>query len=461
MATTGNSALRSIWTYSGLEKVHLERVELTDHPQALESSFHSDIAAQASIASAALAAEAIYFERTGRHQSIRVEKPAAELECTGYFTLDGKPVSAWEKFSGLYPTRDGHVRIHANFDHHRDGVLKILGLPDATHTEREDVAHALEAWDAEEFETRAAAEGLVVAKVRCFEEWDRHPHGMATRDTPLLSITRIGESPPRALPAITAGDRPLTGVRVLDLTRILAGPICGRTLAAYGADVMLVNSPNLPNISSIIDTSRGKRSVHLDLRQPADIETLTELLRSAQVFVQGYRPSAVSQLGFSPRCLTESHPGIVYVSLSAYGNIGPWSPRRGFDSLVQTATGFNHAEAEAFGSETPRTLPMPILDYASGFLMAFGAEMALHRQINEGGSWHVEVSLLQTANWLRGLGRREVTGDVERPDLNDFCREFPCADGVLKGVPHAAQFSSTPATWDRPSALPGAHLPCW
>jgi crotonobetainyl-CoA:carnitine CoA-transferase CaiB-like acyl-CoA transferase len=390
-----------------------------------------------------------------------VEKSAAEFECTGFFELDGTVPDPWAKFSGLYETRDGHVRVHANFDHHRDGVLELLELPDAEHAECDDVSVALSDWSAEAFESAAAENGLVVAMVRSFAEWDAHPHAIATARSPLVSITRIDEARGPVLSGLKKGPRPLSGVRVLDLTRILAGPICGRTLAAYGADVMLVNSPTLPNISSIIDTSRGKRSVHVDLNALDQVETFKHLLRDTHVFVQGYRPGAIGALGFDPMTIAELRPGIVCVSLSAYGSTGPWSGRRGFDSLVQTATGFNHAEAQAAGSSTPKVLPVQILDYASGFLMAFGAQAALLRQAEEGGSWHVEVSLLNTASWLRGLGRLDDGFDVPPPAIKEHLREFPCSEGVLRGMPHAAEFSATPAVWERPSSLPGADEPRW
>lgn len=454
-------ALRSIWESAGLPVDALGRIELPDDPSRLPSSFHVGLAAQTSIGAASLAAEAVYHQRTGEHQNLRVARVAAEMECTGYFKLDGVVPKAWSKFSGLYATRDGHVRVHANFDHHRDGVLELLGLPDADRIERADVAAALSQWSASAFEDAAAERGLVVAMVRSFDAWDAHPHAIATRDLPLVTIRRIGDAPAYPLPLLTQAERPLTGVRVLDLTRILAGPICARTLAAYGADVLLVNSPMLANIASIIDTSRGKRSAHLDLTRATDIGVLQRLVADAHVFVQGYRPGALAGMGFSPETLAEVRPGIVYVSLSAYGNRGPWAGRRGFDSLVQTATGFNHAEAQAAGSATPRPLPVPILDYASGFLMAFGAQAALLKQADEGGSWHVEASLVGTAAWLRGLGR--VTGgfDVTTPELDAQLAEFPCTEGRLEGMPHAAEFSVTEARWVRPSTLPGAHQASW
>ena len=179
---------------------------------------------------------------------------------------------------------------------------------------------------------------------------------------------------------LAAEARPLEGLRVLDLTRILAGPVAGRTLAAFGADVMLVNSPKLPNISAIADTSRGKRSALADLHEPADRAALVAALQGAHVMLQAYRPGGLAALGFGAEQAAALRPGIVHVSLSAYGRTGPWAQRRGFDSLVQTATGINDAEGTAFGAGRPRALPMQILDMASAFLLAFGAEAALLRQ---------------------------------------------------------------------------------
>lgn len=453
--------LRDIWAGAALEAVASPDVELPVSTDLLPSSFQVGLAAQASIAAAVSAAGAIYRQRSGANQRMRVARTAAERECTGYFRFDGEVPTAWEKFSGLYPTADGHVRIHANFDHHRDGVLRLLGLGDAEQTTREDVVRSLASWRAEDFETAAAERDLVVAMVRSFDEWDRHPQARASAGAPLVSLTRLDDATPLTLPRLEAAERPLAGIRVLELTRILAGPICGRTLAAYGADVLLVNSPELPNIAAIVDTSRGKRSAHLNLTRAHDSERLRALIGDAHLFVQGYRPGALAALGFSPEDVARIRPGIVYVSLSAYGGAGPWCERRGFDSLVQTATGFNHAEGVASGSDAPKPLPVQILDFASGFLMAFGAQAALLRQASEGGSWHVAVSLARTATWLRSLGRRTDGFGTGRPDLDPWLVRYPCSSGELSGMPHAGEFSRTPAAWTRPSVPPGTHPPAW
>ncbi len=208
--------------------------------------------------------------------------------------------------------------------------------------------------------------------LRTFAEWDAEPQGRALASLPLLAFERIGAAPAAPLGAHA---RPLGGVRVLDLTRVIAGPVCGRTLAAHGADVLLVTAAHLPAIAPlVIDTGRGKLSTAIDLRAPDGRERLAGLVRDADVVVQGYRPGGIAALGFGPAEAARLRPGIVYVSLSAYGHAGPWAGRRGFDSLVQTASGFNAAEAEAAGTpDRPKPLPCQILDHASGYLMAFGA----------------------------------------------------------------------------------------
>lgn len=316
-------------------------------------------------------------------------------------------------------------------------------------------------WKALDFEQAAADRGLVATALRNFAEWDATPQGQAVAAQPVMTLTRIGDAPPLALPTLADSAPPLAGVRVLDLTRILAGPVGGRTLAAFGADVMLVNSPNLPNIDAIADTSRGKRSAHVDLLTEEGRQALWRLVDGAHVFLQGYRPGSLAARGFAPEALAARRPGIVAISLSAYGPQGPWADRRGFDSLVQTAMGFNHAEGEAAGDGKPRALPMQILDQASGFLIAFGAAAALWRQRQEGGSWHVQVSLAQTGHWLRGL--RRVPGGLQavKPDLAPWLATQASGFGQLCAVRPAAQLARTPAGYARPSVPPGTDPPQW
>jgi crotonobetainyl-CoA:carnitine CoA-transferase CaiB-like acyl-CoA transferase len=461
-ATGSTVVSKMIWDLADLPANSLSRLELTGDRPLLPTSFHVGIAAQSTIACAALAAAEIGLYRSGHAQDVSVDMHAAEMECTGYFTIDGKVPNAWAPLSGLYPCRDGHVRVHANFDHHRDGTLRILGIAgDPASVRRHEVEAALQGWKAIDFESAAAAAGMVVSAVRSFKEWDQTKHAEAARNQPLFTMQKIGDASPIQWNSISRDEQPLQGIRILDLTRILAGPVCGRTLAAYGADVMLVNSPDLPNIESIAETSRGKMSTLLDLKSASDASKLIDLVRDANVFVQGYRPDGLRALGFSSEQLAAIRPGIVCVSLSAYGNDGPWADRRGFDSLVQTATGFNDAEARAAGVEAPKAMPVQILDYASGFLMAFAAQAALVKQSTEGGSWHVQVSLIQTAQWLRGLGRVNDNFHSKKPDFRSASETYPSGFGTLTAIPHAARFANFSASWKRPSVPPGTHQPNW
>jgi hypothetical protein len=386
----------------------------------------------------------------------------AVVECRSerYLRVDGKPPGpAWDAIAGIYKTRDQRfVRLHTNFPHHRDAVCRVLNCK----PERDEVQAALMQWDGEAFETAAYAAGGVVALMRSYDEWSALPHAKALAELPLLSIEKIGEAAAKPWPA---GNRPLAGLRVLDLSRVIAGPVAGRTLAVHGADVLLVSSPDLPAIPWLtIDTGRGKLTSFVDLRSEQGRGRLRELLAQADIFSQGYRPRALAALGFSPQEAADISPGIVYVSLSAYGHAGPWAERRGFDSLVQTATGFNHAEGQAAGVDGPKELPAQMLDHASGYLMAFGAMMARARQSREGGSWHVRVSLAQTGRWLWNLGRVAdglATEDLKGDVVKRYIEEIPSGFGPLRSVSHSAVLSKTPAFWARPAMPLGSHPPQW
>jgi hypothetical protein len=453
-------ALAGLWRLAGLPAEAMAFAQLSGHEPVLPSSFAVGTAAQSTIAAAALAACELGHARGAARQAVSVDMLAAALECTGWFSLDGQAPELRGPFAGLYRAADGQVHIHTNFAHHRDGALRLLGLTPG-QAQRADAEAAMLRWKALDFETAAAEAGLVATALRRFDQWDATPQGRALAAQPLFTLTRLGDAAPRPLPPLRDDQRPLTGIRVLDLTRILAGPVGGKALAAYGADVLLVNAPQLPNIAAIADTSRGKLSAHVDLRTGDGQAALRALAAGAHVFVQGYRPGGLAALGFGPDDLARLAPGIVCVSLSAYGPQGPWAARRGFDSLVQTAMGFNHAEGEAAGDGKPRPLPMQILDEASGYLIAFGAAAALWHQQREGGSWHVQVSLAQTGQWLRSLGRVPNGLAASRPDLKPYLERSASGFGELLALRHSAQLARTPAGWARPSMPPGSHPPLW
>src|SRR3954454_11257668 len=400
---TPREILADLWSSVGGDLGALDNLTLSGEKPQLPSSFRVAAAAQAAVAATGLAAAELWKLRSGESQQVAVDMRHAVVECRSerYLRVEGKPPPpAWDVIAGVYNTGDRRfVRLHTNFPHHRAAVCNLLNCK----LERENVQAALMQWDGEAFESAAYAAGGVVAMMRSHEEWSGLPHAKAVATLPTISIEKIGEAAPKPWPA---GNRPLAGLRVLDLSHVIAGPVAGRTLAVHGADVLLISGPELPVIPWLtIDTGRGKLSSFVELKTEQGGGVLRELLAQADIFSQGYRPRALEALGFSPQDAARINPGIVYVSLSAYGHAGPWAERRGFDSLVQTSTGFNHAEAQAAGVDGPKELPAQMLDHATGYLMAFGTMMARMRQAREGGSWHVQVSLARTGQWLWNLGR--------------------------------------------------------
>ncbi|KAH9932925.1 CoA-transferase family III [Fomitopsis serialis] len=404
---------RLIWEANGLPPQALSSLKLSpDADPAVNSSYRLGTAAQTVTGLSGLAAAQFHQLRTGIEQEVSVDARHAVLEfkSESWYTINGALPSGtlFDPLAGLYKTKDdSYVRLHTNFPHHRQGILDILQCAPT----REAVAAALLHWNAVDFETEASSRKMVATALRSFDEWDAHPQGQALANTPPVQLIRIGDAPRREVKG--GYTRPLEGIRVLDFTRVLAGPVCGRTLAAHGADVLLVSSPKLPALPFLdTDTSRGKRATQLDLTAAADREVLSNLVKDADVFLQAYRPGGLCDKGFGPEDVAGARPGIVYASLTAYGWEGPWKDRRGFDSLVQTASGFNVAEGEAYATfsgddarPTPRSLPMQALDHAAGYLLAFGINAALCKTITEGGSWEVRVSLAAVGKWIRSLGR--------------------------------------------------------
>lgn len=464
----------------GLPPLSAQGLQLSGSGAGCPSSFRVDVAGAAALASATVAtAQLAALRRPGSPPpQAQIDIGHVLAETTGYFTVDGQRPDIWAPLSGLYACggdvgQPGWVRIHANFAHHRDGVLRLLGLPQDGSVTKQAVANALQALTAIEFEAKAAAAGLVAAAVRTPTEWAAHPQSAAVAAQPLVSITQLDSAAPakpRAWAPLPADAAPLAGLKVLDLTRILAGPVAARCLAAQGAQVLMVNGPGLPNIEAIADVSRGKRSALLDVASDAGAAQLRHLLADAHVLLQGYRPGALQALGFGPQAVAQLRPGIVYASLSAYGRGGPWADWRGFDSLVQTACGINVAEAAAFGDAAPRALPMQILDYGAGFLLALGMQAALYRQATEGGTWHVEVSLARVAQWLQALGQRPVDGfdtaakssATGQPEtLAPYLQTLASGFGALTAVRPSGQLAGVPARWPHPSVPPGTDQPFW
>jgi crotonobetainyl-CoA:carnitine CoA-transferase CaiB-like acyl-CoA transferase len=287
----------------------------------LPSSFAVGTAAQATIAASALAANELWRHRSGQRQQVSVDMRDAGIEFRGerYLRVDGAPPHEHrDRTVGLYRTRDNRwIRLHTNLPHHRAATLKLLG----SDYDRASVQRAIDRWDAFDLEDAAARAGLVVTATRSFAEWDATPQGQEVAKQPLFFIDQIGDAPPRLLPA---GERPLAGIRVLDLTRVIAGPVCGRTLAAHGAGVLNISAAHLPTMEAlVIDTNRGKLTAQIDLRDKSGRDKLAALLSEADAFIQGYRPDAIAQYGFSAEDAARIRPGLVCVSLCAYGYAGP------------------------------------------------------------------------------------------------------------------------------------------
>ncbi len=341
---------------------------------------------------------------------------------------------------------------------------RSLDLLNAADT-REAVAGAAAKWNAFALEEALAFMNLCGAVVRTREEWADSPQGRVLANTPPIVIKKIGEAPPLRLAESGA---PLEGVRVLDLTRVLAGPTAGRTLASYGAEVLNIRAEKLETIDLFdLDTGHGKRSAYLDLVKPADAERLRQLVRGAHVFVDSYRPGALSRLGFTPAALAHVARGITYVAVSCYGHEGPWAERRGWEQLAQSATGLAH-EQGAFRNRArdpvPELIPAAACDYVTGYLAAAGAAAALLRRIREGGSWLVQVSLSATAMWLQSLGKIEaslVPQGWQPAGLDQYLQSCDTAQGRLDYLGPVVRMSKTPPAWRLPPPVVGADAARW
>jgi len=421
----------------------------------LRTPYRVGTAGAAALGAAGLAAADLWRSRGGARQEVSVDlrAAAASLRSGYYLRIDGKPPPApWDPMSGFYPVRGGRwISIHCNFANHREAAMRVLGVPE----DRAQANAASAAWDGLELEDAIHAAGGCAGFARTAAEWSAHPHAAAVAAQPLLEILKIGEAPPRPLPK---GERPLAGVRVLDLTRVLAGPTCAKTLAEHGADVLKITAAHLPDSGAIeLDTGIGKLAAFLDLRSAQDVETMRGLLRDADVFSQSYRPGALAARGFSPEAAAKLRPGIVYVSLNAWGQTGPWKDRRGFDSIAQTVSGMACASGDA---SKPKLMPCSAIDYVSGTLMAYGAMIALSRRAREGGSWLVRVALARVGKWIVDRGMVEAAS-AQPPEAQGLVMDTQSPAGLITHLKPVVQLSETPAHWARPPVPLGHHRPAW
>src|SRR6267143_2486447 len=461
-------ALRTILPIAGWGERRARAVEITGNTEPiLPTPFRIGETSAAALAAVGLAVSELWELRTGRRQEVAVDtrQATASLRSTHYMKMDGAPVSTERNtVMGTYPAKNGRWSyLHCNFPNHRAAALSVLGVPEDREAGRQAVAK----WDALELEEAIIAAKGAGGMVRTMDEWAKHPQAAAIASLPLMEIVKIGDNPPEKLPD---GDRPLSGIRVLDLTRVLAGPTCARTLAEHGADVLKITASHIAaRDDQEYDTGHGKLSARLDLRQPPDLERLKGLVHEGDVFSQGYRPGTLGNRGLSPEALAQVRPGLVYVSLCAFSHRAPWASRRGFDTVVQNVSGITTRQGELFpGAQPgPQFYPVSAIDYLTGYLMAFGAMVALARRSREGGSWLVRISLAQTGRWLVDRGEvpeaalKDVAKDIPQAEIDRWSIDSDTPVGRLRHLGPTVRLSETPPRWARPSVPLGYNEPAW
>ncbi len=466
--TIARTALAGLMALAGRALPDFATIEIG--APALKTRFYADEAASAAIGAGAVVAAEIWTLRSGEKQQLTVGTREAAAALVGFLhqqfddpsmapdrrgQLDASRTAA----KGFHKTRDGRwVFLHPSFPDSTERLVKVLACPD----EPEAVKATMARWDALDFENAVAAAGACAGLARTPEEWDDSEQGRILTARPVVEITRIGDSEPE--PFASGGDAPLSGIRVLDLTRVLAGPTCGRTLAQFGADVMLVSSPNLPSVPMFVtDTGHGKRSAFVDLAAESGRAQLHNLVRESDVFSQGYRQGKLERRGFGPLALAALRPGIVCTAINCYGHEGPWRERPGWEQLGQTVTGMAVMHG---GAEGPRLQPGAVTDYTTGFLAAFGAMVALQRRALYGGSYLVRVSLAQTAAWIRRMGvapeaRLEQVRPLDAGEIAAWSLKRDTGFGPMTYLRPPVTMSATPAVWRRPVVPLGTDLPEW
>lgn len=422
----------------------------------------------------------VWLRRTGQISRLRVDVRAAAAALAGYaYQLltpsenarqsDWEPEAggwrAWGARSllrgenasnpavGIYRCRDGRwIHIHGGLPHLAERILKVLD------TDGPGIPDAIGKWEAESLEEALAAAETCGAVVRSTKEWHEHPQGRLLYALPVIEVVKVGDAPPQPLPD---GQDPLSGLRVLDLSTALAGPICARTLAQHGAEVLHVVAPGRIDRQPFeTETGHGKRSTRIDLRQAQGHAILADLTRKADVFCQSYRRGALDSLGFGLDQVADLRPGIIHVAINCYGNVGPWAGRRGWEGLAQATTGLTVWDNPMI---QPRLAPGSVCDYLTGYLAARGVIEALLRRAREGGTWQVRASLCQTGMWLARMGDTKIEGPAppSPPLFADLLVLRDTPFGRLQHLPPALSMEPISARWTAPPPLPGQDPPIW
>ena len=427
----------------------------------LDTPHRIALAARVAVAAQALAVDALWQQLGGLRQHITVDRNGAVFAlCSGLFqSVGGHDMTiadgARAAVSGFYQTRDGRwFHPMGTYPGLRDGMLDLLGCSNSAPA----IKTAVAGWNSFELEEAVAARNLSGAVVRSVDEWRAHPQGKALAALPLVTIEKLRDSPP---PQRTeTSRRPLAPFRVLDFTHVIAGPVLSRTLAEQGADCLHISAPaHSDPLQFLVDTGWGKRSAYLDLSIDANRKRMRTLAAEADVFVHSWRPGAMQRFGLTEEELARDHPGLVYVSVDAYGHTGPWAERKGFEQLAQAVTGVAAAEG---GDGPPRFVPTGLLaDYLAGYLGAAATVATLARRAREGGSYRVRVSLSRVTMWVQDLGLVERSPGAAFPPALPPSFECDTPFGRARHLIPFAAFSGTPAHWALPPTPLGAHDPVW
>ena len=416
----------------------------------------SDFAA-AAVGAAGVATADLMTAAFGVRPRVTVNRRLASL----WFGSSIRPIgwdlpAPWDPIAGDYPTADGWIRLHTNAPHHRSAALSVLGAP----ADRQAVAAAVARWKAEDLETAIVVNQGCAAAMRSRSQWRTHPQGQAVDREPLIDacVTADFGRPP----GLTSPLRPLQGVRILDLTRVLAGPVATRFLAGLGADVLRIDPPAWDEPAVVPDVTLGKRCARLDLRAADGRATFLKLLQQADVLVHGYRSNALDNLGLDARLRREVRPGLVDISLDAYGWTGPWRHRRGFDSLVQMSVGIADAGMRTLGQDRPTPLPVQALDHATGYLMAAAAVRGLTERLKTGRGFEARTSLARVAELLASAPIGEIAGDLDAAEEADWSDAGEATDfGMARRLRSPIMIGTAPLQWDRPASRLGGEAPAW
>jgi crotonobetainyl-CoA:carnitine CoA-transferase CaiB-like acyl-CoA transferase len=456
MSEIANTLTRNAWSAVGGNQSATNKIFFVGNG-GLPSAYPVTDFASAVTATAALAVLELLEARRGKAQTATVDRRLASF----WFGLSVHPIGwklppAWDPIAGDYPTRDGFIRLHTNAPHHRAAAQRVLGA----HNDRDSMARAVAGWAKGVLENAIVEAGGCAAEMRSMSEWMEHPQGRAIAAEPLahVAITDAAPTPHWAVPV----SRPLAGIRVLDMTRVLAGPVATRFLAGYGAEVLRIDPPGWDEGVVIPEVTVGKRCARLDLNRSDDRSTFETLLSKADIFIHGYRPGALDYLGFDTVKRRRMSPGLIDICLDAYGWSGPWASRRGFDSLVQMSSGIADTGMRWRKADKPVPLPVQALDHATGYLMAAVAIRGVTRRMVRGTGTEARLSLARTAKMLIEAGTGGAVEPLAAETAADLSPEIEATDwGQAQRLNSPITIEGTPMRWESPARKLGSSEARW